>query len=132
MSTLTGDATFGGTGRWDLRGTGATLGAGGASYNLTKVGTNQISLVGASLDPTLGNINVDQGVLAFQTSTTSMGDSSKTLTIATGATLGFFNTSNTMNKLCTLNGGTIWGESGHGFTEHIRWPDYADERRRHG
>jgi autotransporter-associated beta strand protein len=112
--TLTGDTTLGGTGRWDIRGSGASLGTAGASFNLTKTGANQISLVGASVDPALGNITINQGVLAFQTSTSSMGDPSRTVTINSGGALNFFNTSNTMNKLAVLNGGTIWAESGIG------------------
>ncbi|HTQ40422.1 MAG TPA: dockerin type I domain-containing protein [Pirellulales bacterium] len=112
--TLTGDTTFGGTGRWDIRGTGATLSTGGGSYNLTKTGTNQVSFVGTNVDAALGNISINQGELCFQTSTTSMGDPNKTVTVASGAVLGFYNTSAVMSKLCTLNGGTIWGESGTG------------------
>src|SRR4051812_36584985 len=45
--TLSGDATLGGTARWDIRGSSAALGAGGSAFNLTKVGSNQISFVGA-------------------------------------------------------------------------------------
>lgn len=120
--TLTGDTTIGGTGRWDLRGTGATLGTSGNAYNLTKTGSNQISLVGASVDSALGNININQGVLAFQTSTSSMGNPSKTVAIAPGAILGFLNTSSAMNKLCTLNGGTIWAESGTGSQNNFSGP----------
>jgi autotransporter-associated beta strand protein len=112
--TMTGDATFGGSGRWDIRGTGAKLSTGSAAFNLTKMGSNQVSLVGASVDPALGNITINQGVLAFQTSTSSMGDPTKNITVGSGAILGFFNASNAMTKICTLNGGTIWGESGTG------------------
>jgi hypothetical protein len=43
--TMTGDTTLGGSGRWDIRGTGAALSTGGAAYNLTKTGANQISFV---------------------------------------------------------------------------------------
>ncbi len=82
--TLTGDATFGGTGRWDIRGTGAKLSTGSNAFNLTKIGTNQVSFVGATIDPALANININQGVLAFQTSTSSMGDPTKTVTIGFG------------------------------------------------
>lgn len=112
--TLTGDTTLGGSGRWDIRGTGATLGTGGNSYNLTKTGANQISFVAANVDAALANININQGILAFQASTTSMGDPTKTVTIAPGAILGFYNTANVMTKLCNLNGGTLWAESGSG------------------
>ncbi len=112
--TLTKNTTFGGSGRWDIRGTGATLSTGGVGYTLTKTGANQVSLVGATVDASLGNIAINTGILSFQTSTTSMGDATKTVSISQTGTLGFFNTTAAMNKVCTLNGGTIWGESGTG------------------
>jgi autotransporter-associated beta strand protein len=112
--TLTGDTTFGGSGRWDVRGTGAQLSTGGSAYNLTKTGTNQISFVGANVDAGLGNITINQGILAFQTSTSSLGDASKSVTINAGATLGFYNSTGALSKLATLNGGAIWAESGTG------------------
>src|SRR6185369_15909027 len=98
--TLTGDTTFGGTGRWDIRGSGAQLGTGGGSYNLTKTGSNQVSFVATAIDAALGNITINQGVLAFQTSTTSLGDPTKSVTVASGAVLGFYNSTGTLNKLC--------------------------------
>ncbi len=73
-----------------------------------------MSFVGTTVDAALGNINVSQGVLGFQTNTNSMGDPTKTVTVASGAALEFFNTTSVMTKLTTLNGGTIWGESGTG------------------
>ncbi len=117
--TLTGDTTFGGTGRWDIRGTGAALSTGGSAYNLTKTGTNQISFVGAAVDSALANITISQGILAFQTSTSSMGNPAATLTISPSAILGFFNTTNTMTKTVALNGGTIWSQSGTGSQNNL-------------
>ena len=38
--TLTGDTTFGGPNRWDIRGGSATLQTAGSPINITKVGTN--------------------------------------------------------------------------------------------
>ncbi len=110
--TLTADTTFGGTGRWDLRGSGNTLSTGGSAFNLTKTGTNQISFVGTGVDPALANITINQGILAFQTSVSSMGNPADAVTVASGAILGFYNTSAVMNKNCTLNGGTMWAQSG--------------------
>jgi autotransporter-associated beta strand protein len=94
----------------------------GNAYNLTKTGANQISFVGAAIDAALGNITINQGVLAFQTSSSSMGDASKTVTVNAGGTLGFYNTSNVMNKVATLNGGTIWAESGSGTQNTFAGP----------
>ena len=133
--TLSGDATFGGTstppgstgfGRWDIRtysgGPTATLSTGGNAYNLNKVGANQVSLVATTVDAALGNININQGFLGFQTSTNSMGDPNKSVTIASGAALEFYNTTNAMNKKCVLNGGTIWAESGTGTNNTFTGP----------
>ena len=65
--TLAGSATFGGTNRWDLRLVGGTLLTGGQPYSITKVGTNQVSIVDAvTVDPALSNIVITAGQYAFQ------------------------------------------------------------------
>ena len=67
--------------------------------NLTKIGTNQVSFVGRDDRPGTGeHQHLSRRALAFQTSTSSMGDPTKTVTIGSGAILDFFNTSNVMNK----------------------------------
>src|SRR6185436_2970232 len=90
---LTNNATFGGTGRFDIRGAGSTLNLQGNT--LTKVGANHFSLVGANV-PDDGNIVVNGGVLALET-TTSIVDfaSGAKLTFNDGTTLQFFNTTGT-------------------------------------
>jgi autotransporter-associated beta strand protein len=115
--TLTGDTTFGGAGRWDIRNTGgtATLSTGGKAYNITKVGANQVSLVAVtSIDSALANINVQQGEFAIQTSTTQVGNSTNTITVFNGATLEVWAlNSAALNKLIVLNNGaTFFNESG--------------------
>jgi autotransporter-associated beta strand protein len=135
---LSGNTTFGGTstppggtdfGRWDIRATsGATLSTGGQAYTLSKVGVNQVSLVATAVDAALGDININQGILAFQTSTSGMGDPNKTVTIASGAALNFYSTSNVMTKKAVLNGGTIWGESGTGAQNTFAGPITANSQ----
>jgi autotransporter-associated beta strand protein len=123
--TLTDDTTFGGThtvynstvnnsGRWDIRGTSATLSTGGHSYNLIKNGNNQIGLVAVTVDPALGNITINGGSLSFQTSTNSMGDPTKALTINSGGILGLYSLVAVTSKVTEINGGTIWAENGSG------------------
>lgn len=102
--TLTGDTTFGGSGRWDIRGGAAILSTGGNAYNLTKVGNNQVSLVGVAVDAALANINVNAGTFAAETTTSSLGNPASTLTVASGATLQFFNTTTPWDKVFVLNG----------------------------
>jgi autotransporter-associated beta strand protein len=89
--TLADDATFGGTGRWDLRGTTATLSTGGQPYNITKVGTNQVSFVNlTSIDSALNNIYVNEGKFAIQQiagSSVNVGSVSGSIFVASNATL---------------------------------------------
>jgi autotransporter-associated beta strand protein len=107
--TLLGDTTLGGTSRWDIRNTGgaAALSSGGAAYNLTKNGANQVSLVGVTVDAALGDITIKQGLLGFETSTTSMGDPARTLTVEPGATLSFFNSTALWDKHFMLQGNSV-------------------------
>jgi fibronectin-binding autotransporter adhesin len=93
--TLAADATFGGNNDWDIRNSsGNTASADAAlngAFNLTKVGTNSVMLRGVTVDPGLGNINVEAGSLSFTATATapqnSLGDSSKTATVFSNATL---------------------------------------------
>jgi len=113
--TLAGDTTFGGTGRWDIR-TAASLNTSpaGSAYNITKMGSNQVSLVAVTtIDPALANIDIREGTFAIQTTTTQVGDANGTITVFTGATLNFFNLSTPLNKLVRLqDGATFWNENG--------------------
>jgi autotransporter-associated beta strand protein len=107
--TLTGNTTFGGSGRWDLRAnpTGSLLGA----FNLTKVGGNEVWLV--DLDTTqLKTITVDEGTVGFQ-GTTTMGDAASTMTVNSGGSFGIAATgSNILSKIVTLNTGRLFSSSG--------------------
>ncbi len=105
--TMTADTYFGGTGRWDIRGTGASLSTGGNSYNLFKVGTNQVSIVGATVDPALANITVEAGLLSIEESSTSLGNPSDTLTVDTGASLQFYADTTHYTKVFDLNGNGV-------------------------
>lgn len=114
--TLAGDTTFGGTGRWDIRGGSASISTGGQPYNIIKTGTNQVSLVAVNpIDAALGNIDIQEGIFAIQTTTTQVGDSTKTITVHTNAILDVYNLSaSTVNKaIVLLDGSTIYSENGH-------------------
>lgn len=109
--TLAGNTTFGNPGRWDIRGAPSTadpanagLSTGGNSYSLTKIGTNQIALVGVTVDPALADVDVQQGTLGIEAATTGLGNPANNLIIRAGATLSLFNTTNQLNKVITLNG----------------------------
>jgi len=111
--TMAGNTTFGGTGVWDTDPVknlgvwgvnGATLSTGGNGYSLTKVGPNQVGLSDATVDAALGNIIVQQGLLALQGNTTSLGNPANTITIQAGGTVSFFNTSTAWDKKFVLFG----------------------------
>jgi autotransporter-associated beta strand protein len=115
--TLAGDTTFGGSARWDIRNAGgnASLNALNGGLKITKVGPNQVSLVGVTaIDPLLGDIDVQQGIFAVQTTTAQLGDMLASLTVHANATLNLFNlNANPVNKDIHLNDGAIvWNENG--------------------
>lgn len=94
--TLTGDTTFGGARRWDIR-AAPTASLVGNGFNLTKNGPNQVWIVGVG-ETGLGDIEVAEGLLGIQ-DTTTMGDPSKVLTVRPGAALGFWANNNAARPL---------------------------------
>ena len=101
--TLTGDTAFGGTGRWDIRANPtASLSTGGNAYNLYKVGANMVALVSVTVDSALGNIDLRQGILSYELSTSGLGNPASTLTVENGATLDFYAASVPLNKHIVL------------------------------
>ena len=111
--TLQGNTTFGGSGRWDIRSANVadpsqgSLLTGGSSFNLTKVGTNQISFAGITVDGALHDVDVQQGILSIESATTGLGDSTRTLTVESGATLQLYQLNSALNKNFVLNGNGI-------------------------
>jgi autotransporter-associated beta strand protein len=118
LVTLAGDTTVGGTGRMDLRSantsaTNAVLSTGGQPWKLSKVGSNQFSLVAVLVDPALGDIEVREGLLSVEKVTTSLGNPSRSLSVSNSATLQFYQISNVLNKVLVLgNGATVLNNSG--------------------
>lgn len=112
--TLAGDTTFGGIGRWDIRGGSATLQTQGSPVNITKVGTNQISLVACTCnDGNLENVNIQQGIFAIQTSSTQYGDPNGFITIYTNAELDVYALAAGLSKnIVLLDGSLIYSENG--------------------
>lgn len=114
--TLSGDTTLNASGnRWDVGVN--TLGAGGGSFvgnghNLTKIGTKDIWMHEVG-DIGVGNIDIQQGQLGFQY-TVGMGIPSDTVTVESGATLGFYQLSSNsiLNKKMVLNGNATLSSGG--------------------
>jgi len=103
--TLAGNTTFGGVGRWDIRGGAAILSSGGQPYTIVKLGTNQISLVGITMDAGLGDIDVSNGVMSFEQQISSLGNPGNTINVANPGGIQFYNCSNALTKNFVLNGG---------------------------
>jgi len=116
---LAGDITLGGAGpfnpsanvnRWDIRAVsnsstnGCALVTGGHPYKLIKTGGNQISLVAVSVDPALGDVDIQQGLMGWETVTSSMGNPASNLIVRAGATLSFYNAGTAWNKHFILYG----------------------------
>ncbi len=105
--TLAGNTTVGGSGRWDVRGAAgapAALSSGGIAYSLTKIGANQVSVVDVSVDPALGDLNVNSGILSMELSSAA-GDPNATVTVANNATLQFWGRTVPFVKKSVFNGG---------------------------
>jgi fibronectin-binding autotransporter adhesin len=115
--TLTGDTTVGGSGPWDTDPVknlgvwginGGTLSTGSSNYNLVKVGLNQFGLSGGTtVDAALGNIDVQQGLLALQGGVDSLGNPGSNITIRAGATVSFYDTTTAWSKNFILFGDGI-------------------------
>ncbi|HWH72010.1 MAG TPA: autotransporter-associated beta strand repeat-containing protein, partial [Candidatus Sulfotelmatobacter sp.] len=121
--TMTGDATVGGTGRFDIRNLEgiAFLNTGGNPYKLTKKGPNQFSLVGVVVDPALGEVDVQEGTFGFET-TSTLGDATKNLTMGFNTTLTLYNLNNNFYKPLVLGGGTAWNINNGSGTSTIVGP----------
>jgi autotransporter-associated beta strand protein len=104
--TLAGDTTFGGSARWDLRGVSGALSTGGQPYSLTKTGANLITLAGVTVDTALGNVFVQQGVLALE-SIAGFGNAAASATVSGGATLQLDLTVPLNKALVLPNGGKL-------------------------
>ena len=109
--TLFGDATVGGTGRWDIRANPAGI-LNGANFVLTKTGPNEIWL--ASLGATgLGDITVRQGLLGIEDSTT-LGNATNSLTLSPGTTLALAHTDiNPLSKKLFMTNAAFRSDAGN-------------------
>ena len=86
---LTGNATIGSIGRWDLNGDGGGTGLQGNNFNLTKVGSGSVFFIDAGISNKLGDINVLGGTIGFQGSN-NLGNVANNITVGSGGGLAFF------------------------------------------
>ncbi|MCC6127238.1 MAG: autotransporter-associated beta strand repeat-containing protein, partial [Pirellulales bacterium] len=99
-----GDFAVGGTGRWAV--SGGSLASSVGNYKLTKVGANTVAIIGSAVSADLGDIDIQDGTLQFETAST-MGNAAKTVTIGPLGALGFYNVTNPQNKVLVSNAGRI-------------------------
>jgi len=105
--TLTGDASIGGTNRWDMRSSALLALAG---HTLTKTGANSIYLYDTTVGD--GNLIVDHGSLVLASATIVQGSGS--ITVNPTATLETDVTGSTnVTRPITLAGGTLIGNAGN-------------------
>ena len=106
--TLIGDATIGGTGRWDVRGATTTV---QGDHTLTKVGTNEIGLVEGTYS--VRDIVVTQGRLSIEFGAVVDNNNPGTITV-TGGRLGVgdFDLPVSVTKPIVLDGGTLGTTAG--------------------
>jgi autotransporter-associated beta strand protein len=83
------------------------LSTGGHPYKLIKTGGNQVSLVAVCVDPELGDIDIQQGLMGWETATSSMGNPASNLIVRAGATLSFYNADTAWNKHFILYGNGV-------------------------
>lgn len=109
--TLSADASIGGTGRWDIRGSAITAGVLDlGNYKLTKTGSNNIVCGFTTVTP--GDIDVNEGTLSFFDATTSV-QGAGTITVNNGGTLeiGYGISAGNITRDIVLNGGILGSKS---------------------
>jgi autotransporter-associated beta strand protein len=118
---MAGNAAVGGNFRMDLNNVGSTPGGvTGNGFNLTKVGTNCVSIFNSSTNVftnNIGNITVSSGVLRVQNGSLLTTDPTKTITVAGGATLELNNLwlrAATTNILTLADASCLYGTGGTG------------------
>lgn len=102
--TLSGDATFGGSARWDIRSSGGGDLLDLAGHKLTKVGGNQVSLV--EVNATAGDIDINGGTFSIEDLSQVLAGG--TITLNSGGSLGLWvNKPGTLTRQIVANGGQI-------------------------
>jgi autotransporter-associated beta strand protein len=114
---LAGDTRVGGSGRFDVRSATtansllASLSTLGQPRKLTVAMTGPtiaFGLIGITVDPALGDIEVQSGIFSIEAATTSLGNTASNLVVWPGATFQMFAATNQINKVFTLGGdGTV-------------------------
>ena len=128
---LAGDATVGGIARMDLNNSGTVPGGvTGNGFNLTKAGTNCISLYSVATSVftnNIGNIALTTGVLRVQNGSLVSTNPAKTITVAANATLEVNNLWTNAQVIPTValqNGSCLYGTGGTGVNVVSGYTNY--------
>ncbi len=116
---LGGDATLGGSGRWDLRQNTVAPTLDMAGHTLTKTGANYIGLIGATISNP-GDVIVNGGELNLTFGSTFGGAGAvNSVTVNSGGTLGLYQTGTDHGSTLNLNdGSTLRGQSSGASTQN--------------
>lgn len=106
---LTGNVTFGGANRWDIRSTGSAGRLFQNGFTITKTGASQVSLVNTTIVGG-GDIVINQG--SFGVEVGSVFEGPGTVTVNSGGTFLLWENNNTMTRAVNLNGGALTHASG--------------------
>ncbi len=115
---LAGDTSISSTNRWDIR-NGSLTSFDGNPWNLTLVGSNDFHLVNATVDPALGNVDVQSGRLVIETTTlqvssTWANDQAHAISVESGAQLSLSpSTAVTLGRTINLNSGSLQNSGGN-------------------
>jgi autotransporter-associated beta strand protein len=113
---MAGNSSIGGTARWDMRGGGNALDM--AGFNLTKVGGNQITLVGTTVNNP-GSMVVNGGILSLEIAANLNGSAANTITVNNGGTLNFYQCTANPAWSLVLNPSSVFSAtSGSGAQNH--------------
>jgi len=117
---ITGDVTFGGYNRWDVRnnqGPGFVTSL-NQKVTITKVGPSQVSFVSVAVDPAIGDIFVKEGTFAIEASATG-GDPNDRLVLSSNATLQLWGTAPFSKQFVFMGGSRLYTGSGGENNNHL-------------
>jgi autotransporter-associated beta strand protein len=109
---LTGDTTFGGPNRWDIRSATAGPLLNLAGYTLTKTNGNEIAAFNCEISD--GNLTVGQGLFRFEQGTIVTAGVGR-ITVGAAGTLDFYNLTGICTRAITVTNGYVRAAAGNNF-----------------
>lgn len=112
--TLAGDASIGGTARWDIGGggTGQQAVINGGGFTLTKVGTNNIWMRANGGVTNVAGLVINSGVFGVEFGDNALGSTPVTVNVGAAFSAWTATPTNTQGNPVILNGGTLDVDAG--------------------